>query len=220
MSADQDNRKGSGGTNTLDTLNVPKTDTSRRFRLPRTTTKEEMMKDASVPIARSIIDNIDMTLWYKPITKDSEDLHVTTMVARGISSLSAEGLTDDELLEAYQDQFEGWGKDLFDRAGEAKRALKALLRQGGIYTGRRNGSIGRQLDDLLTMEELPEWDLDDFQKAKFDIRSDAYRRQQALQQPQDQRSNLALHAQNENRQSTAQAPALRPPPQRQQPPSP
>jgi hypothetical protein len=143
MSADQDNCKGSRGTNTLNTLNVPKTDTSRRFCLPRTTTKEEIIKDASVPIARSIIDNIDITLWYKLITKDSEDPYVTTMVARGISSLSAEGLTDDELIKAYQDQFKGWGKDLFNRAGEAKRALKALLQHGGIYTGRRNRSIRR-----------------------------------------------------------------------------
>ena len=176
------------------------------------------MKDASVPIARSVMDNIDMTLWYKKITEDSNELHVTTLVARGISSLSTEGCTDEDLLEAYQDQFKGWNKDFFDKVeGEAKRALKALLRQGGIYTGRRNGAIGRQLADLLTTEMLPEWNPDEFEKMKFDIRSEAYRKQQALQRPKDKHLNPTLYAQNETRNHTPQQHTPKPPTQQQQP---
>src|SRR6478735_2588934 len=112
MSSNEDNNGGSRG---FIALEMPTADTSQRSRLPRTATKEEMMEDASVPISRSFMDNIDMALWYKRITGDSDERHVTTLVARGISSLSTEGVTDEDLLEAYQDQFEGWNKELFDR---------------------------------------------------------------------------------------------------------
>ena len=59
------------------------------------------MKDCSVPISQSLIDNIEMSLWHEPISESSDKTHVTTLVARGLSSLSAERCIDKDLLEAF-----------------------------------------------------------------------------------------------------------------------
>ena len=75
--------------------------TLRRSQLIQISTKEEIIKDATVPIARSIMDKINITLWYKLITNNSDKQHVTTLVARGLSSLGKEGCTNKDLLEVY-----------------------------------------------------------------------------------------------------------------------
>lgn len=96
------------------------------------------MKDARVNITKSFLETIDMALWFEDITEDSDSTHITTAIARVISNLSDEGCTDLKLLEAFQEYFEGWSKETFDKATmEGKRILKQLLREGGVYTGRK-----------------------------------------------------------------------------------
>ena len=67
--------------------------------------------------------------------------------------------------------------------------MKTLLRQGGVYTRRRNGSIGQQLADLLEAEDLPEWNKEEFAKVTFDTKSRAYCKQQGLPMPNEQGSS-------------------------------
>jgi hypothetical protein len=211
MSSEEDSNRGSKGSIIPE---MPITNTPQQSQLPETMAKEEMMNEASIPIFKSIVDKVDMAMWYKKIKENSDERHVTTLVARSISSLSTEAVTNEDPLESYQDQFKGWSRKFFDKVeGEDKRALKAFLRQDGIYTGRRNGTIRRQLHLLLNVEELSEWYLDEFKKAKFDLRSNAYSKQKVLQQPQDQHSNYALNTQNDHRQNIFQQHTPRPLPQ-------
>lgn len=102
-------------------------------------------------------------------------------VARAIGTLSEEGKFDYDLLEAFKETFEGWNKAMLEKVTmDGKRTFKHFLREEGAYTGRDNRSIGRQLENLLTIEDFPEWDLFDFKKMKFYIISNVYCKQQAL----------------------------------------
>lgn len=143
---------------------------------------QSMIEDSSVIISKLAISLVDLKLLDLPITEESDKAQLTTVVVKEICGLSSEGSTDENLLFNFQSAFEGWNKALFDRVdGDARRALKTLLRQGGVFTGRNNGPIGQQLGTLMAMETLPEWDADEFKKMKFDPKSDAYQKQLQLQ---------------------------------------
>ena len=63
---------------------------------------------------------------------------------------------------------------------EGKRALKLLLHQGGIYTGRRNESTVTQFVRLLTVKELPEWRPEEIKRMDFNKKSEVFEKQQGL----------------------------------------
>ena len=141
-------------------------------------TAEYMMRNSRVAIPSTLMAMIDMTLWFVDMTKESITAHATTAIARAIGSLSEEGRFDYNLLEAFQEIFEGWNKEMFDKLTmEGKRILKQFLREGGVYTGRKNGGIAAQLAELLTVEDLPEWNMEEFKRMTFDERSKAFQEQ-------------------------------------------
>ena len=142
-------------------------------------TAEYMMRNSRITIPSTLMETIDTTLWFVDVTKESTTTHATTAVARAIGTLSEEGKFDYGLLEAFQEIFEGWNKAMFDKLTmEGKRILKQFLREGGVYTGRKNGGIAAQLAELLTIENLPEWNMEEFKRMTFDERSKAFQKQQ------------------------------------------
>ena len=157
-------------------------------------TAEYMMRNSRVAIPSSLMEMIDTTLWFVDVTKESTTAQATTAVARAIGTLSEEGAFDYNLLEAFQEVFEGWTKEMFDKlTGDGKRILKQFLREGGVFTGRKNGGIATQLEELLTVEDLPEWNMEEFKRMEFDKRSKAFQRQQ--QMPTDRTSSAPQRGQ-------------------------
>ncbi|KAM4067940.1 hypothetical protein HRG_009739 [Hirsutella rhossiliensis] len=91
-------------------------------------------------IQTSVYDKVDVTLWEQDIKPDEEDeIAVTTYAARFMSNAQFERLEGDNILDHFQQHFEGWNQDTWNRVHmDYKRALRLLLRRRGIYTGREN----------------------------------------------------------------------------------
>jgi len=64
----------------------------------------------------------------------------------------------NEFLGYFQEDFEGWTADGFrDVKLGARRALKQALHVRGIWTSKTGGPINQRLEELVTAEEIPEW---------------------------------------------------------------
>ena len=87
-------------------------------------------------------------------------------------------LWDEEILGAFQEQFEGWTEDMFKNVHHTYlREMKKLLRTRGINTGPMNGGVATQLEALLhhDSEVLPEYTEGYLAKTVFDRRCAAYK---------------------------------------------
>ncbi|KAM4061685.1 hypothetical protein HRG_011710 [Hirsutella rhossiliensis] len=82
-------------------------------------------------IQTSVFDKVDVTLWGQDIKPDEEDeIAVTTYAARFMSNAQFERLEGDDILDHFQQHFEGWNQDIWNRVHmDYKRALRLLLRR-------------------------------------------------------------------------------------------
>ena len=78
------------------------------------------------------------------------------------------GYQDEELLDVYQEDFEGWSKDIFGMAHAVlTRDLRNFLRDWGVYipkTKGAGGEINKNLEKLLQLEKPGEWPREEFDK--------------------------------------------------------
>ncbi|KAM4062035.1 cwf18 domain containing protein [Hirsutella rhossiliensis] len=112
----------------------------------------------ALDIQASAFRQINIDLWDNDITHDEKDkIAVTTYVAKFIFIVQSGSDQGYDLLGYFQQHFEEWTEDTWDRApNEYKRALRKLLRKRGIYTEQ------------------------EFTEMVFDERTAAFRRQTAL----------------------------------------
>ncbi|KAM4065707.1 hypothetical protein HRG_012906 [Hirsutella rhossiliensis] len=67
-------------------------------------------------IQTSVFDKVDVTLWGQDIKPDEEDeIAVTTYAARFMSNAQFERLEGDDILDHFQQHFEGWNQDIWNR---------------------------------------------------------------------------------------------------------
>ncbi|KAM4067923.1 hypothetical protein HRG_009749 [Hirsutella rhossiliensis] len=128
-------------------------------------------------IQTSVYDKVDVTLWGQDIKPDEEDeIAVTTYAARFMSNAQFERLEGDNILDHFQQHFEGWNQDTWNRVHmDYKRALRLLLRRRGIYTGRENGPFAPQFIMLQTVEDRPAWPEREYMETDFDIGTTAHK---------------------------------------------
>ncbi|KAM4062412.1 hypothetical protein HRG_011187 [Hirsutella rhossiliensis] len=128
-------------------------------------------------IQTSVYDKVDVTLWGQDIKPDEEDeIAVTTYAARFMSNAQFERLEGDDILDHFQQHFEGWNQDIWNRVHmDYKRALRLLLRRRGIYTGRKNGPFAPQFIMLQTAEDRPAWPEREYMETDFDIGTTAHK---------------------------------------------
>ncbi|KAI6249905.1 hypothetical protein HI914_02027 [Erysiphe necator] len=93
-------------------------------------TLEDILEAGSLNISNIAWRKIDPDLWFTPVSHDSTETHITT-----------------------------WA-NFNNIAQPFKRKLKLLLRNRGIYTGKNNGPIARQLSNLVRLNSPPEWPAD------------------------------------------------------------
>lgn len=72
---------------------------------------------------------------------------------------------DEALLEEYRAAFAGWKADMF--SCKTNRFLKKFLRERGIYTGYKTGSVVDQLVKTLQLNVLPVWPPGEASKEKI-----------------------------------------------------
>ncbi|KAM4059821.1 polyprotein [Hirsutella rhossiliensis] len=142
--------------------------TKRPIRTPHPLTARAMSPEAqleeicdqmqALDIQASAFRQINIDLWDNDITHDEKDkIAVTTYVAKFIFIVQSGSDQGYDLLGYFQQHFEEWTEDTWDRAlNEYKRALRKLLRKRGIYTEQ------------------------EFTEMVFDERTAAFRRQTAL----------------------------------------
>ncbi|KAM4055260.1 transposase [Hirsutella rhossiliensis] len=142
--------------------------TKRPIRTPHPPTARAMSPEAqleeicdqmqALDIQASAFRQINIDLWDNDITHDEKDkIAVTTYVAKFIFIVQSGSDQGYDLLGYFQQHFEEWTEDTWDRApNEYKRALRKLLRKRGIYTEQ------------------------EFTEMVFDERTAAFRRQTAL----------------------------------------
>lgn len=93
-----------------------------------------------------------------PISENSGVAHVTTLIAKAITSYTNNEEIDEELLATFQEDFEGRTLNHFSIAEpEVRKALMQALRDCGIYLGSTAGHIYKQFFELLTASSLPVW---------------------------------------------------------------
>ena len=87
-------------------------------------------------------------------------------------------MCDEELLYAFQEQFEGWTEEMFKKAHHIYlREMKKFLHTRGINTGPINGGVAPQFTKLLEQnpDVLPEYTEEYLTKTIFDRRCEAYK---------------------------------------------
>ncbi|KAM4057650.1 Dimer-Tnp-hAT domain containing protein [Hirsutella rhossiliensis] len=141
--------------------------TKRPIRTPHPPTARAMSPEAqleeicdqmqALDIQASAFRQINIDLWDNDITHDEKDkIAVTTYVAKFIFIVQSGSDQGYDLLGYFQQHFEEWTEDTWDRApNEYKRALRKLLRK-----------------EVSTQQE--------FTEMVFDERTAAFRRQTAL----------------------------------------
>ncbi|KAM4054430.1 Dimer-Tnp-hAT domain containing protein [Hirsutella rhossiliensis] len=166
--------------------------TKRPIRTPHPLTARAMSPEAqleeicdqmqALDIQASAFRQINIDLWDNDITHDEKDkIAVTTYVAKFIFIVQSGSDQGYDLLGYFQQHFEEWTEDTWDRAlNEYKRALRKLLRKRGIYTGSQRGKFATQFLILQTIENPQTWPEQEFTEMVFDERTAAFRRQTAL----------------------------------------
>ncbi|KAM4065230.1 Dimer-Tnp-hAT domain containing protein [Hirsutella rhossiliensis] len=166
--------------------------TKRPIRTPHPPTARAMSPEAqleeicdqmqALDIQASAFRQINIDLWDNDITHDEKDkIAVTTYVAKFIFIVQSGSDQGYDLLGYFQQHFEEWTEDTWDRApNEYKRALRKLLRKRGIYTGSQRGKFATQFLILQTIENPQTWPEQEFTEMVFDERTAAFRRQTAL----------------------------------------
>ncbi|KAI0993883.1 hypothetical protein K3495_g14301 [Podosphaera aphanis] len=127
-----------------------------------TCTLNDILTAGTLNISPVAWQQIDPSLWFTPVSDNPTEVHITTWVARQLQDYTYGNLIRDDLFFAFQEDFASWAETNFDKINQPfKRELKLLLRKRGIYTGKNNGPIGRQLANLLKIESCPEWPVDE-----------------------------------------------------------
>ena len=122
-----------------------------------TCTLNDILTAGTLNISPVAWQQIDLRLWFTPVSDNPTEVHVTTSVARQLQDYTYGNLVGDDLFYAFQEDFATWMETNFDKINQPfKRELNLLLRKRGIYTGKNNGPIGRQLANLLKIESCPE----------------------------------------------------------------
>ncbi|KAI1473725.1 hypothetical protein F4774DRAFT_423028 [Daldinia eschscholtzii] len=76
--------------------------------------------------------------------------------------------TPSEVLSFYQERFRDFTVADFDSMPDKVRSgLRLALMQRGIYAGRGNANFSGVLASLLVMNDLPTWNADELESAKF-----------------------------------------------------
>lgn len=93
------------------------------------------MKGINIP--QELWGQIDFNNWQiANVNEMTSDKLCNTYVARRYKMYVISKAVDEELLAAFQEDFERWTMFQWSNTGtEFKRLLRTLLRQGGIYTG-------------------------------------------------------------------------------------
>lgn len=103
-------------------------------------------------------NEVDPDLWKEPIKEDSSKTHITTYVAWKIQQYTSMDLVDQDLLDAFQEDFAGLDKNHFLTLDDMfRKELKAILREGGVWPGKNRGATFTHLFHLSTVDELPTW---------------------------------------------------------------
>jgi hypothetical protein len=104
-------------------------------------------------------NQFDIILWDIPATSTSSPKHLQTYFVSRCADYMHRKFIDGQLLSAFCEDFEDWNETMFTTVpSEYRRILKTALRYGGVYTGRNNGNMGKQLAELLRNQDLPKWD--------------------------------------------------------------
>ncbi|KJZ69913.1 hypothetical protein HIM_10698 [Hirsutella minnesotensis 3608] len=133
-------------------------------------------------IQKSAYSQVDIALWGQDIGPDEKDeIAVTTYTARFMSNAQFEHLQSYDILDYFQEHFEGWTISTWKCVpDDYKRALRNLLRRRGIYTGRQKGRFATQFLYLQTVDKPPNWPEEEFMAMEFDERTAAHRRKMAV----------------------------------------
>src|SRR5216117_2707555 len=105
-------------------------------------------------IHQSVAPMIDIAFFNKVPGDDADEVHLNSYTLGRILDYktlpSCQGL---EMLGSFQEDFEGWTADRFKALNQRiRKALRAIVRFRGVYTGRSNGRIDTQLVALLQAE--------------------------------------------------------------------
>jgi hypothetical protein len=102
---------------------------------------------------------VNPALWDKEVTKDTLTTELaSTSVLMFMSDPYNARATGQTLFDEFLIEFEHWDHDMFTAIDKHwKKELRIYLRQRFIYTGPPKGALPRQLANLLTLEECPEW---------------------------------------------------------------
>ncbi|KAM4067583.1 DUF1421 multi-domain protein [Hirsutella rhossiliensis] len=152
--------------------------TKRPIRTPHPPTARAMSPEAqleeicdqmqALDIQASAFRQINIDLWDNDITHDEKDkIAVTTYVAKFIFIVQSGSDQGYDLLGYFQQHFEEWTEDTWDRApNEYKRVHK--------------GEIRNTISHITNYREPQTWPEQEFTEMVFDERTAAFRRQTAL----------------------------------------
>lgn len=91
-------------------------------------TAEQLVGDLKIPIRQSVMRHVTEKLYDAPINENSDTAHTSTLIAKAIASYTNNEEIDEDLLAAYQEEFEGWTLNNFSIAeSEARKGLKLAL---------------------------------------------------------------------------------------------
>ncbi|TQS34019.1 hypothetical protein Golomagni_05615 [Golovinomyces magnicellulatus] len=98
-----------------------------------------MSKSTNLPPIEDLLEGNEG--WHDRITESSDEIALATYTAKLMRQAVDIELCDDNLLYAYEKDFENWNKD-----------IKEIF-----LSGKNNGRISHQFSELLKIEESLEW---------------------------------------------------------------
>jgi len=130
--------------------------------------------------AQYISDQIDM----ESATTEEKNTWALSKVGQYEEMQDGAPILEDMLI-FFKEDFEGWKPDDFAALPrELRHKLRQLLNSRGIYLGKANAKVNHLLADLLTRDDLPEWDDPEYRKARHEFPDvKTWRVMEAISQP-------------------------------------
>lgn len=126
--------------------------------------------EAVQALGHSFQRHVTDELWDREVSEASDNAHTTTLIARFITETNPDNEYDEALFSSFQEAFQGWTSELFNKAEKRARVvLKDLLRERGVFLPIQTPTqttLAAGLNHLSTRPDFPVWPDDEILKAK------------------------------------------------------
>lgn len=136
--------------------------------------------------------NVSYIFWYTPVSMVSTPTHLCTYVTKINQKYWRGNLIDDDLLVEFQEDFEIWDTDMWDKVHpEFRKMLRRTIRGRGLYTGPKAAQPGPQFLVVAAAPQMLEWEPKELRKEHFTHECEAFFQKIKMLEEEDRRNNTS-----------------------------